>query len=80
MATQAIPPPHPSGDFWAKTREFSEQPADLENGWQILRKRWHILKFASGFEANSQDTSFERPWWMFPKSANSLIILNPNPS
>ncbi len=28
MATQAIPPPH-IGDFWARTREFSEKPADL---------------------------------------------------
>ncbi len=37
-------PPPPSGDFWVKTREFSEQPADLENGRQALRKRWRILK------------------------------------
>ena len=45
MATQAIPPPphHPSDNFWAETREFSEKHADLESGWWNFQNRQRIL-------------------------------------
>ncbi len=66
MATQAIPPPPPSGDFWAKTHEFSEKPADMEKGWRILTKRWRILEQAGGFEENSQNASFGKIMADFP--------------
>ncbi len=45
MATQATPPPphHPSDNFWAETREFSEKHADLESGWRKFQNRQRIL-------------------------------------
>jgi hypothetical protein len=67
--SQPFPPPHPSGDFWAKTREFSEK----EHG--LGKVAGGFSKCAGGFLVNSQDVSFRATWRIFPKSANSLIIL-----
>jgi hypothetical protein len=52
MATQAITPPphHPSGNFWAETREFSEKHADLESGWRNFQNRQRILGKLAGRE------------------------------
>jgi hypothetical protein len=50
MATQAITPPHPSGNFWAETREFSEKHADLESGWRNFQNRRWILGKLAGRE------------------------------
>ena len=38
MVTQAISPPHPRGDFWPKSFEFSEKPADFKISQRILGK------------------------------------------
>ena len=51
MATQAIPPPpHPSGNFWAESRKFSEKHADLESGWRNFQNRLRILGKLAGRE------------------------------
>ena len=35
MATQAIPPPHPSGDFWSRACEFSGKLAGFQTRWLV---------------------------------------------
>ncbi len=63
MATQAIPPPSPSGNFGTRTSKFSEKP--------------RICGKTGKFEAHSQVACLGGgvPWRIFPKSADFLIIL-----
>ncbi len=50
MATKAISPPPPSGDFWARTRGFSEKAREFSEKLVDLEKRQWILICASRFE------------------------------
>jgi hypothetical protein len=73
--TQAISSPPPSGDFGAKTREFSEKPRDL---WKRLRFEKKVADFRKKVAVLRQTRSsrvLKEPWRIFPESANSLLPL-----
>ncbi len=59
--------PSPSGNFGARTREFSEKPADLWKSGGFQKKVADFRKKSGGFEANSQVASLGGTLADFPK-------------